>query len=160
MVVHGRPKPLKIQVLGVTQPPGVVQPLYSRGHNLTRTCNTCPSLIQIGSKTAEKNSAQTNKQTDRQTNKQTNRHYENNGHLAVNQFLSLFVFAKTHGSLSLDRGRPATERSRSVASQVVTVTNYCRVVGLRPAFRSLFGNVIRHLDPGVAIDRIDCTSNE
>jgi len=45
----------------------------------------CPSLIQTGSKTAEKNSAQTNKQTDRQTNKQTNRHYENNGHLAVNQ---------------------------------------------------------------------------
>jgi len=44
-----------------------------------------PSLIQIGSKTAEKNSAQTNKQTDRQTDKQTNRHYENNGHLAVNQ---------------------------------------------------------------------------
>jgi len=44
-----------------------------------------PSLIQIGSKTAEKNSAQTNRQTDRQTDKQTNRHYENNGHLAVNQ---------------------------------------------------------------------------
>jgi len=38
-------------------------------------------LIKIGSKTAEKNSAQTNKQTDRQTN----RHYENNGHLALNQ---------------------------------------------------------------------------
>jgi len=63
MVVHGRSKTLKIQVLGVTQPPGVVQPLYSRGHNLTRTCNVCPSLIQIGSKMAEKNSAQTNKQT-------------------------------------------------------------------------------------------------
>jgi len=41
-----------------------------------------PSLIQIGSKTAEKNSAQTNRQTD----KQTNRHYENNGHFAVNQY--------------------------------------------------------------------------
>jgi len=40
----------------------------------------CPSLIQIGSQTAEKNSAQTNKQTDRQTDT-----YENNGHLAVNQ---------------------------------------------------------------------------
>ena len=39
--------------------------------------NICPSLIKIGSKTAEKNSAQ--------TNKQTNRHYENDGHLAVNQ---------------------------------------------------------------------------
>jgi len=37
----------------------------------------CRSLIEIGSKTAEKNSAQTNKQTDR--------HYENKGHLAVNQ---------------------------------------------------------------------------
>jgi len=37
----------------------------------------CPSLIEIGSKTAKKNSAQ--------TNRQTNRHYENNGRLAVNQ---------------------------------------------------------------------------
>jgi len=45
----------------------------------------CPSLIEIESKTAEKNSAQTNKQTDRQTD----RHYENNGHLAVNQKLIL-----------------------------------------------------------------------
>jgi len=40
----------------------------------------CPSLIEIGSKTAEKNSAQTKKQTD----KQTDRQYDN-GHLAVNQ---------------------------------------------------------------------------
>jgi len=40
-----------------------------------------PSLIEIGSKSAEKNSEQANRQTDRQTN----RHYENNGHLAVNQ---------------------------------------------------------------------------
>jgi len=40
----------------------------------------CPSLIEIGSKTAEKKSAQTKKQT----NKQTDRHYENSGHLAVN----------------------------------------------------------------------------
>ena len=45
----------------------------------------CPSLIQIGSKTAEKNSAQTN----RQTNRQTDKHYENNCHLAVNQLFSL-----------------------------------------------------------------------
>jgi len=39
----------------------------------------------MGSRTAEKNSAQSNKQTDRQTDTQTNRHYENNGHMAVNQ---------------------------------------------------------------------------
>jgi len=45
-------------------------------------------LIEIGSKTAEKNSAQTNKQTDR--------HYENNGHLAVNQELKMFVQNTAH----------------------------------------------------------------
>jgi len=38
-------------------------------------------VLVCSTKTAEKNSAQTN----RQTNKQTDRHYENNGHLAVNQ---------------------------------------------------------------------------
>jgi len=43
----------------------------------------CPSLIEIGSKTAEKNSAQTNRQTDR--------HYENNGHLAVNQYVCCVI---------------------------------------------------------------------
>jgi len=81
MVVHGRPKtPKNTSFLGVIQPPWVVQPLYSRGHNQTRTCNMCPSLIQIGSKTAEKNSTQ-----NKQTNRQTNRHYENKGYLAVNQ---------------------------------------------------------------------------
>jgi len=40
-------------------------------------------LIEIGSNTAEKNSAQ--------TNKQTNRHYENNGHLAVNQKVTFWI---------------------------------------------------------------------
>jgi len=47
----------------------------------------CPSLIEIGSKTSEKYSAQTNKQTNKQTDRQTDRQtlYENNGHLAVNQ---------------------------------------------------------------------------
>jgi len=48
----------------VTQPPGVAQPLYSRGHNYTQTYNICPSLIEIGSKTAEKNCTQTDRQTD------------------------------------------------------------------------------------------------
>jgi len=48
----------------------------------------CPSLIEIGSMTAEKNSAQ--------TNKQTNRHYENNGHLAVNQYTEVTFRAQGH----------------------------------------------------------------
>jgi len=41
-----------------------------------------PSLIEIGSKMAEKNSAQ------------TDRHYENNGHLAVNQWLVSAKFSE------------------------------------------------------------------
>ena len=63
----GRDSFLSTSFLGVTQPPGVAQLLYSTGHNLTQTYNMCPSLIEIGSKTAEKNSAQINKQTDKQT---------------------------------------------------------------------------------------------
>jgi len=43
-------------------------------------------LIEIESKTAEKNSAQTNRQTNKQTSRQTDTHYENNGHWAVNQY--------------------------------------------------------------------------
>ena len=59
MVVHGRPKTPKNTIFWGHLAPGVVQPLYSRGHI------TCVySLIEIGSKTAEKNSAQTNRQTD------------------------------------------------------------------------------------------------
>ena len=57
----------QIKFLGVTQPPGVAQPLYSRGHYYTQTYNIYPSLIEIGSKTAEKKSAQTNRQTDKPT---------------------------------------------------------------------------------------------
>jgi len=50
-------------------------------------------LIEIGSNiTAEKNSAQTNKQT----NRQTHRHYENNGHLAVNQNVENLCAIVTH----------------------------------------------------------------
>jgi len=64
-IVFFSPKtPKNTSFLGVTQPLGVAQPLYSRGHNKTQTYNMCPSLIEIGSKTAEKNSAQTNRQTD------------------------------------------------------------------------------------------------
>jgi len=40
-------------------------------------------LIEIGSKTAEKNSVQTNRQTDKPT--------ENNGHLGVNQKHSILT---------------------------------------------------------------------
>jgi len=52
----------------------------------------CPSLIEIGSKTAEKNSAQ----TDRQTERQTNRHYEK---LAVNQLNTINVIAVTENEM-------------------------------------------------------------
>jgi len=54
----------------------------------------CPSLIEIGSKTAEKNSAQ------------TNRHYENNGHLAVNQKYTTPPTLLTTFALSLTNTSP------------------------------------------------------
>ena len=41
--------PQNTSFLGVNQPPGVAQPLYSRGHNKTQTYTMCPSLIEIGS---------------------------------------------------------------------------------------------------------------
>ena len=56
----------------------VVYTVFSVWWDETQTCNICPSFIEIGSKAAEKNSSQ--------TNRQTNRHYENNGHLAANQY--------------------------------------------------------------------------
>ena len=59
--------PKNTSFLGVTQPPGVAQPLYILGDTTRPRHNMYPSLIEIGSKTAEKNSAQTIKQTDRQT---------------------------------------------------------------------------------------------
>ena len=62
--------------LGATSPQASHSP-YILGDTTRPRHITCPSLIESGSKTAEKNSAQ--------TNRQTNRHYENNGHLAVNQ---------------------------------------------------------------------------
>ena len=62
---------------GSPSPQGSHSPYILGDTTKTQTYNTCPSLIEIGSKTAEKNC----------TNKQTDRHYENNGHLAVNQLI-------------------------------------------------------------------------
>jgi len=62
--------PKNTSFLGVTQPPRGRTVL---GNRTRPRHNMCPSLIEIGSKMAEKNSAQ------------TDRHYENKGHLAVNQ---------------------------------------------------------------------------
>jgi len=67
-------------------------------------------LIKIGSKFAEKNSAQ--------TNKPTNRHYDNNGHLAVNQKILgrfYFVFSK----YSLRVFRPSLVAGGSAAAAVM-----------------------------------------
>ena len=61
------PKTPKIPVFMGHPAPGVTQPLYSTGDNQIQTYNIRPSLIEIGSKTAEKNSAQTNRHTNRQT---------------------------------------------------------------------------------------------
>ena len=54
--------PKNTSFLGVTQPQGS-RSLYILGDTTRPRYITCPSFIEIGSKTAEKNCARTNKQT-------------------------------------------------------------------------------------------------
>ena len=82
------PKTLKIQVLGVTQPPGVAQP-YILG-DTTRPGHVTCVLVWSKSDRRRLKKLCTNKQTD----KQQNRQYENNGHLAVNQLILAEVMTK------------------------------------------------------------------
>jgi len=71
----------------------------------------CPSLIEIGSKTAEKT---LHKQTNKQTDRQTNRHYENNGHLAVNQKTQKVKPKQTHKKPNLNINQHSTSRNAHV----------------------------------------------
>jgi len=91
MVVHGRPKTPKIQVFwGSPSPQGSYSP-YILGDTTRPGHVTC---VLVWPKSDRRWLRKTlHKQTDRQTYKQTNRHYENNGHLAVNQ--------KFHESISI-----------------------------------------------------------
>ena len=75
--------PKNTSFLGVTQPPGVAQPLYSRDTTRPRRI-TC---VLVWSTSDQRRLRKT---VHKQTNRQTNRHYENNGHLAVNQ-LKTFI---------------------------------------------------------------------
>ena len=65
----------------------------------------CPSLIEIRSKTAEKNC----------TNKQTDRHYDNNGHLAVNQYSMHMPESPTRRGTTVDRPRCPLRRMLQLA---------------------------------------------
>jgi len=68
MVVNGRPKgPKNTSFWGSPSPQGSQSPYILGDTTRPGHVTLCPSLIQIGSKTAEKNSEQTNRQTDRQT---------------------------------------------------------------------------------------------
>ena len=73
-------KPLKYKFLGVTQPQGSHSPYILR--DITRPRHI--TYVQVWSKSDQRRLRKTlqNKQTD----KQTDRHYENNGHLAANQY--------------------------------------------------------------------------
>jgi len=71
----------------------------------------CPSLIQIGSKTAEKKTAQ--------TNRQTNRHYENNGHLAVNQHCRQIFVKLAVKQLCVDTATSTTFLNNVIPHSVV-----------------------------------------
>jgi len=72
------PKTPKNKFLGVTQPSGVPQPCIlgdtTRPRHIT--------YVLVWSKSVQRRLRKT---LHKQTNRQTDRHYENNGHLAVNQ---------------------------------------------------------------------------
>jgi len=85
MVVHGRPKtPKNTSFWGSPSPQGS-HSRYILGDTTRPGHVTC---VLVWSKSDQRRLTKNlHKQTDRQTNK-TNRHYENNGHLAVNQLKS------------------------------------------------------------------------
>ena len=71
--------PKNTSFLGVTQPPGSHSPYILEDTTRPRHI-TC---ILVWSKSDQRRLRKT---LHKQTNRQTNRHYENNGHLAVNQW--------------------------------------------------------------------------
>jgi len=83
----------------------------------------CTSLIEIGSKTAEKNSAQTNRQTDR--------HYENNGHLAVNQYRLLIDERGRSTRIDTDAMKGRAVRLHTGARRAATCTDIGSLRGPR-----------------------------
>ena len=93
------PKPLKIEVfLGSPSPQGSHSPML--GDTTRPGRETC---VLVWSKSDRRRLRKTlhkqkNRQTNKQTNKQTNRHYENNGHLAVNQKLQFIHTVNGDGS--------------------------------------------------------------
>ena len=94
MVVHSRPQTLKNTSLwGSPSPQGSYSP-YILGDTTRPGHVTC---VLVWSKSDRRRLRKTlHKQTNRQTNKQTDKqNYENNGHLAVNQY--------THSKIKLTR---------------------------------------------------------
>jgi len=83
MVVHGRHKTPKNKFWGSPSPQGSYSP-YILGDTTRPGQVTC---VLVWSKSDRRRLRKTlHKQTDKQTDIQTDRHYENNGHLAVNQY--------------------------------------------------------------------------
>jgi len=137
MVVHGRPKTPKIQVSGGSPSPHGSQSPCILGDTTRPGHVTC---VRVWSKSDRRRLRKTlHKQTDKQTDRQTNRHYENNGHLAVNQYYcGLLNGAKMPMTLS-DRWRspqlpetflnlipPKTERVSAGSLPLYDMNTCCR----------------------------------
>ena len=106
MVVHGRPKtPKKYKFLGSPSPQGSQSP-YILGDTTRPGHVTC---VLVWSKSDRRRLRKTlHKQRDRQTN----RHYESNGHLAVNQYNSQWQV-----SAITDSPRDALHHGKYVANK-------------------------------------------
>ena len=87
--------PLKYKFFRGHPAPRGRTPLYSRGHNETETYNIMSKFDRNRVKDGWE-------KLHRQTNRQTNRHYENNGHLAVNQYFVTVAFKVTYVKFTSD----------------------------------------------------------
>ena len=91
-------------------------------------------MIEIGSKTAEKNSAQTNRQTNRQDNTKTRHRASTIKHVLANIFRSLFV-ARTPSEEDRSPGRRTNvenvPRQRPITGEPATPTSHIRRAILR-----------------------------
>jgi len=113
MVVHGRPKTPKIPVFwGSPSPQGSYSPYILRG-------TTRPGLVTCVLVWSKWDRRRLRKSLHKQTNRQTSRHYENNGHLAVNQY---YIFKLGKASV---RGVASAHGLTSVAIDIIM-----RIAGL------------------------------
>ena len=136
------PKPLKIQVFwGSPSPQGSYSP-YILGDTTRLGRVTSLTCVLVWSKSDRRRLRKT---LHKQTNRQTNRHYENNGHLAVNQyFLEPGAMAHTHRLNDHFWNVPS-----SCVAHLILGCDWCRPGREVTQSSSSFLHAYTHFSPGI-----------